>query len=220
MSQFDPKLPPQPPPFAPPDAPYATPLGYSPPPPPKSSATKILLIVLAVVLVGGVFACGCMVSILLPSLNRAREQANRVKCASNLRQIGQGVQMYANNHGGQCPDTFEQLLVDQDLSPDVFVCHSTTDSYAPGATAQAQAANLSKGGHLSYVYAGKGLTQPGSFAASRNIVLAYEPLTNHTSQGVNMLFADGHVAFVPAAQAKQIITDLQAGKNPPSLTGF
>src|SRR5215213_4341661 len=120
MSQNDPNLPPQqpPPPYAPPGAPYATPPGYSPPPPPNSSATTILLIIGAIVLVGGVIACGCMVSIMLPSLNRAREQANRVKCASNLRQIGQGVMMYANNHGGQCPDTFEQLLVDQDLSPD------------------------------------------------------------------------------------------------------
>ena len=38
-----------------------------------------------------------MVSILLPSPNRAREQANRVKCANNLRQIGLAAMMYANN---------------------------------------------------------------------------------------------------------------------------
>jgi len=37
-----------------------------------------------------------LVSILLPSLNRAREQANRVKCANNLRQIGLAALMYAN----------------------------------------------------------------------------------------------------------------------------
>src|SRR5205085_1807896 len=39
-----------------------------------------------------------MMSILLPSLNRAREQANRVKSASNLRQIGQAVQLHANKN--------------------------------------------------------------------------------------------------------------------------
>ena len=37
-----------------------------------------------------------LISILLPSLNRARETANRVKCASNLRQIGQAMLLYAN----------------------------------------------------------------------------------------------------------------------------
>ena len=37
-----------------------------------------------------------LISILLPSLNRAREAANRIKCASNLRQIGLAMKMYAN----------------------------------------------------------------------------------------------------------------------------
>lgn len=43
-----------------------------------------------------------LVSILLPSLARAREQANRIKCASNLRQIGQAVLLYTN--GGIEPE--------------------------------------------------------------------------------------------------------------------
>jgi len=37
-----------------------------------------------------------LISILLPSLNRAREQANRAKCSNNLRQIALAAMMYAN----------------------------------------------------------------------------------------------------------------------------
>src|SRR5689334_9557012 len=37
-----------------------------------------------------------LISILLPALNRAREQAKTVQCLSNMRQLGAGVQEYAN----------------------------------------------------------------------------------------------------------------------------
>lgn len=47
-----------------------------------------------------------LISILLPSLNRARETANRVKCASNLRQIGQAIMLYANENKGNYPRTY------------------------------------------------------------------------------------------------------------------
>jgi prepilin-type N-terminal cleavage/methylation domain-containing protein len=46
-----------------------------------------------------------LISILLPSLNRARETANRVKCASNLRQLGQAILMYANENKQAFPRT-------------------------------------------------------------------------------------------------------------------
>jgi prepilin-type N-terminal cleavage/methylation domain-containing protein/prepilin-type processing-associated H-X9-DG protein len=46
-----------------------------------------------------------LISILLPSLNRARETANRVKCASNLRQIGQAILTYTNENKGPFPRT-------------------------------------------------------------------------------------------------------------------
>ncbi|MBC8107427.1 MAG: DUF1559 domain-containing protein, partial [Anaerolineae bacterium] len=46
-----------------------------------------------------------LISILLPSLNRARETANRVKCASNLRQLGQALLMYSNDNKGAYPRT-------------------------------------------------------------------------------------------------------------------
>jgi prepilin-type N-terminal cleavage/methylation domain-containing protein/prepilin-type processing-associated H-X9-DG protein len=49
-----------------------------------------------------------LISLLLPSLQRAREQANVANCLSNLRQIGQGVEMYANMFKGQMPLVLER----------------------------------------------------------------------------------------------------------------
>src|SRR5688500_19981915 len=39
-----------------------------------------------------------LISILLPPLSKAREQANSIKCSSNLKQIGNAVQMYMNQY--------------------------------------------------------------------------------------------------------------------------
>src|SRR5690349_23940222 len=46
-----------------------------------------------------------LVSILLPSLNRAREAANQTKCLSNLRQLGLAFVMYVNESKGKFPYT-------------------------------------------------------------------------------------------------------------------
>src|SRR3954468_7379190 len=37
-----------------------------------------------------------LISILLPALNKAREQSKTVQCLSNIRQIGMGMQLYQN----------------------------------------------------------------------------------------------------------------------------
>jgi prepilin-type N-terminal cleavage/methylation domain-containing protein/prepilin-type processing-associated H-X9-DG protein len=42
-----------------------------------------------------------LISILLPSLNAAREQANSIKCLSNLRQIGNAQMMYVQENKGR-----------------------------------------------------------------------------------------------------------------------
>jgi prepilin-type N-terminal cleavage/methylation domain-containing protein/prepilin-type processing-associated H-X9-DG protein len=44
-----------------------------------------------------------LISILLPALNRAREAAYTIKCASNLHSIGNGMAMYAANYKGALP---------------------------------------------------------------------------------------------------------------------
>jgi prepilin-type N-terminal cleavage/methylation domain-containing protein len=44
-----------------------------------------------------------LISILLPALSRARDQAATVKCLANMRQIGNAFVMYVNDHKGAMP---------------------------------------------------------------------------------------------------------------------
>lgn len=53
-----------------------------------------------------------LISILLPSLNRARETANRVKCASNLKQVGSALLLYSNENRNMYPRTYATTSTD------------------------------------------------------------------------------------------------------------
>lgn len=67
----------------------------------RQRKTAFTLVELLVVI--GIIAV--LISILLPTLSVARESANRVKCAANLRQVGAAFIAYAGAHNGQFPRT-------------------------------------------------------------------------------------------------------------------
>jgi hypothetical protein len=173
----------------------------------------LVLGIVNVVLWGGYF--GLILAVMIPSMGAARGAANRVKCASNLRQIGHAITLYANENGGAYPDTLEQLVLTQDVTAEVFVCPDSHDTKATGADATAVAKNMGAGGHVSYVYLGKGLTEG---TVRGQTVIAYESLANHGGAGMNVLRGDGSVNFMPQQQAAQVMKQLQAGHNPPSGT--
>jgi prepilin-type N-terminal cleavage/methylation domain-containing protein/prepilin-type processing-associated H-X9-DG protein len=51
-----------------------------------------------------------LIAMLLPALNKARQQAKTVQCASNMKQIGTALLMYANESRGRLPPAYMGLL--------------------------------------------------------------------------------------------------------------
>jgi prepilin-type N-terminal cleavage/methylation domain-containing protein/prepilin-type processing-associated H-X9-DG protein len=64
-------------------------------PRPRAFTLIELLVVMGII--------GILIAFLLPALSRAREQAKTVKCAAQLRSIGQALQAYANFNRGWLP---------------------------------------------------------------------------------------------------------------------
>jgi len=63
-----------------------------------------------------------LVSVLLPSLSRARELSKRTVCSANLRGIGQAMYIYANDHDDQFPNSLQELLDVGNVSEKQLIC--------------------------------------------------------------------------------------------------
>src|SRR5436305_4467308 len=68
---------------------------------PKSARGGVGFTLVELLVVIGILAV--LIAILLPAVNRAREAGNRVKCLSNLRQLGMAFVMYETANGGRFP---------------------------------------------------------------------------------------------------------------------
>jgi hypothetical protein len=102
------------------------------------NCAKAFTLVELLVVIGIILA---LISLLMPALSKAWESANRIKCASNLHQIGLGLRMFAESFGGRLPSGvtewgtgmdaphYEYLIDTLKLPQNVFICPSVASEW-------------------------------------------------------------------------------------------
>jgi prepilin-type N-terminal cleavage/methylation domain-containing protein/prepilin-type processing-associated H-X9-DG protein len=71
---------------------------------------------------------GILLAVLLPALESAREHANTVACASNLKQIGMAMQMYADDNNG----SYARTVYKSGVTPVAGTGATAANPFLPG----------------------------------------------------------------------------------------
>jgi prepilin-type processing-associated H-X9-DG protein len=137
--------------------------------------------------------CGCVslitfpmcLSILLPSLSRARELSKRLVCASNMKAIGTAMHLYADDFGEEGEIEID-WLVEQGYLTHEPICPSSDLEVS------------------NYIL----VRHPADEQMDNRTVILYEPKSNHGEEGGNFLFADGHVMFHGAEEYDELVAGI------------
>ena len=135
-------------------------------------------------------------------VSNSRRLANKIKCRSQLQQIGQALEIYANEHGGYRPvdqADFVRVMTVSDVVPELFVCPSSTNEAARGTdwAKQLGVPDVHGDDHLSYIYCEPTILGPDGKHRAR----MDESFENHDSEGLNVLYENGVVEWVDQKDA-------------------
>jgi prepilin-type N-terminal cleavage/methylation domain-containing protein/prepilin-type processing-associated H-X9-DG protein len=179
-----------------------------------------LLVVIAII--------GILAGILLPVLSRARESARKTQCMSNIKQIGMGLIMYANENSEQFPsDTaysgsnpamraLNLLYTDYVSDRKVFNCPSDT-TVTSATNAGMSASTIGGSEYFTSTQNSYGYDRAHTQADAADVALVADrpPSTpsatansaNHNARGQNIVFVDGHVEFIISPLAGWYFSD-------------
>ena len=122
-----------------------------------------------------------------------RKKALRANCQSNLHQIALACSAYADENGGRFPEALQQLCPDFVSNAKLCRC--------PAARAGRVKGDGTAGTELNSHYSvACGLCSE----MPRDFILAYDSsMENHTDEGRNVAFLDGHVQWWPAGREEE-----------------
>lgn len=167
------------------------PLEYASPPQGPEYPDRVRTIIVLSSIAGGFLT---LILMLVPLLGRTTSHPPRLRCTANMRSLVNTLKNYASDHAGALPARLDDLA---------------GNSISPNTLSRVRICTESK---VAYIYIGNGMNLNG---LSKDTVLIYEPLGNHSPQSVNVAFPDGRVITYTGADAAKLIAELQAGHNPP-----
>jgi prepilin-type processing-associated H-X9-DG protein len=134
--------------------------------------------------------CPCAFSCAMSS-----ERGRRTTCMNNLKQIGMAMNLYASDHNGKQPIRLSSLTqyVGGDANARLFMCPTAIrrpESAPPRLISEFKA----KPAYFSYDFLSTTGLVEGPVNAAIDPVMCDKP-GNHGEDGINILFADGHVGW-------------------------
>ena len=126
---------------------------------------------------------------------KSQEQSLRSICISNLKQIGLALMMYVQDHKDKFPEDIRELYPDYISTGTVLKC--------PGDKTIPDTQKVEPDTPISYTYV-KRLSSEDSNPSKIFILYDSSP-DYHEGEGRNVLFIDGHVAWMPEEQFQKLL---------------